>query len=163
MGRKKKKKKGDDDNPVLATNRSAPHEYHLIRRLEAGIVLHGPEVKSARERRVNLKESYARITGGEVFLYQAHFSPYSHARLDDADPVRPRKLLLHAAEIRKLSKEIEGTGMTLIPTRLYLKNGKIKLEIAVAKGKQHHDKRESIKKRDIEREMRQATGSRTVR
>lgn len=160
---RKKKKKGDEDNPVLATNRKASHEYHLLRRLEAGIVLLGPEVKSARERRVNLKESYARISGGEVFLHQAHFSPYSKARLEDADPVRPRKLLLHAAEIRKLAKEIEGTGMTLIPTKLYLKAGKIKIEIAVAKGKQHHDKRESIKKRDIDRELRQAHGSRTVR
>jgi SsrA-binding protein len=158
----KKKKKTDNDNPVLANNRSASHEYLLIRRLEAGIVLHGPEVKSARERRVNLKEAYARITGGEIFLHQAHFNPYSHARLEEADPVRPRKLLLHALEIRKLAKDLEGTSMTLVPTKLYLKNGRIKVEIALAKGKQNHDKRESMKKRDVEREIRQAHGSRTV-
>lgn len=159
----KKKKKGDDDNPILASNRSAAHEYHLLRRLEAGIVLQGPEVKSARERRVNLKESYAKITGDEVFLHQAHFSPYSHSRLEAGDPVRTRKLLLHAEEIRKLAKEIEGTGMTLVPTKLYLKGGKIKIEIAVAKGKQQHDKRDAIKKRDVDRELRQAQGARTLR
>ena len=158
MARKKPGDKGGGD--VLATNRAASHEFHLLRRIETGIVLLGPEVKSARIGRVNLKEGYARIKNGEVFLFGAHFSPYSPAARVELDPVRPRKLLLHAAEIRKLVKETEATGMTLVPTRLYLKNGRIKLEIAVARGKKAHDKRDTIRKRDAEREMRRETGSR---
>lgn len=156
MARKTKKK---EPGSVLAMNRAASHEYHLIRRLEAGIVLLGPEVKSARLGRVNLKESYARIKNGEVFLHGAHFSPYTHAGRENLDPVRPRKLLLHAQEIRKLAKELTSSGMTLVPTRLYLKEGLIKIEIAVARGKQQHDKRESMRRRDADREMRRATGT----
>ncbi len=160
MARKSKKSTG---GPVLATNRKASHEFHLERRLEAGLVLLGPEVKSAREGRVNLKESHCRIQKGEVWLVGAHFSPYTHAVREAVDPVRPRKLLLHAQEIRKLAKELDGTGLTIVPTKLYLKQGRIKLEIAVARGKKQHDKRESMKRRDADREMRRETGSRELR
>ena len=155
----KKKKTGPG---VLANNRAASHEYHLLRRLEAGIVLSGAEVKSAREGRVNLKGSYVRIRRHEAFLHDAHFSPYSHAPSDDYDPVRARKLLLHAREILKLERETVSSGTTLVPTRLYLKNGRIKLEIALARGKKAHDKRESTRKREVEREMAREKGSRTV-
>lgn len=152
---KKPKKKGAD-NPVLSSNRSASHEFHLERRLEAGIVLTGPEVKSARVGKVNLKESYARISNGEVFLIGAHFSPYEHSRLEETDPLRKRKLLLHASEIRKLIKDVEQGGFTLVPTKLYLKDGRIKLEIAVAKGKKLRDKRATSRDRDVKREMDRA-------
>ena len=152
----KKKDKQEPGTKLLASNRSASFEYHLLKRFEAGIVLTGTEVKSAREGRVNLKDAYARIQAGEVFLHQAHFSPYSHARVDESDPVRPRKLLLHAYEIRKLAKETDSSGVTLVPTRLYLKQGKIKIEIALARGKRAYDKRESTKRREIEREIARA-------
>ena len=155
-----KKKKGGGDSPILASNRSASHEYHLIQRIECGMVLLGPEVKSARAGKVNLKESYAKIRNGEIFLVGAHFSPYTHARQDEIDPTRARKLLLHAAEIKKLSRELEGTGMTLVPTKMYLKNGRIKLEIALGRGKKLHDKRDSKKKKESDREIARATSLR---
>lgn len=154
-----KKKKGGD-SPILANNRVASHEYHLSNRIECGIVLLGPEVKSARAGKVNLKESYARIKNGEVFLVGAHFSPYTHARQDDLDPTRARKLLLHALEIRKLEKELVGTGMTLVPTKMYLKNGRIKLEIAVGRGKKLHDKRDTKRRQEADREMARAASLR---
>lgn len=154
------KKKGGGDSPVLASNRSAAHEYHLDKRIEAGIALLGPEVKSARAGKINLKESYARISNGEIFLIGAHFSPYGPARGEEIDPVRRRKLLLHAKEIRKLARELEGTGMTLVPTKAYLKNGRVKIEIAVGRGKKLHDKREAKRKRETEREMARASGVR---
>lgn len=154
-----RRKKGGE-NPVLAMNRSASHDYHLSNRIEAGLVLTGAEVKSAREGRVSLKEAYARIRDGEVFLVDAHFSPYSHARLEEVDPRRPRKLLLHAREIRKLAKETSASGVTLVPTRLYLKTGRIKIEIAVARGKRQYDKRESARRREMDREMARARGAR---
>ena len=154
------RKKGGGDSPVLASNRSASHEYHLDKRIEAGIALLGPEVKSARAGKINLKESYARISNGEIFLIGAHFSPYGHARGEEIDPVRRRKLLLHAKEIRKLARELEGTGMTLVPTKAYLKNGRVKSEIAVGRGKKLHDKREAKRKRETEREMARASGVR---
>ncbi len=147
-------------NPVLASNRAASHEFHLLSRLEAGLVLAGPEVKSARAGRVNLKEAYAVVRGGEVWLEGAHFSPYENARSDALDPVRPRKLLLHAREIRKLAKQTSETGVTLVPTKLYLRDGRIKVEIAVARGKKKHDKRDDLRRRDAEREIARAQGAR---
>jgi SsrA-binding protein len=153
----RKSKKPDDS--LLAQNRRASHNYLLLRKIEAGIVLLGPEVKSARQGRVNLTESYARIQNGEVFLHGAHFSPYSHTAHLQIEPVRPRKLLLHAQEIRKLAKETKDSGMTLVATCLYLKGGRIKVEIAVARGKQQHDKRETLRKQDADREMRRSTGT----
>jgi SsrA-binding protein len=143
---------------TLAVNRSAGHEFHLLKRHEAGIVLTGAEVKSARAGRVNLREGYARVKGGEVFLLGVHFGPYQNAREEDQDPRRPRKLLLHASEIRKLDKETQAGGSTLVPTRLYLKQGRIKVEIAVARGKQQVDKREALKKRAQQREIDRARG-----
>jgi SsrA-binding protein len=157
------KKKKEPRTPVLATNRAASHEFHLLARFEAGLVLTGPEVKSAREGRVNLKEAYAKVKDNEVFLHNAHFSPYSHARLADTDPRRVRKLLLHAREIRKLAKETSASGVTLVPTRLYLKGGRIKIEIAVAKGKRSYDKRERARQREMDREIARERSSRTLR
>lgn len=148
----KKDKKGRE-NPVLATNRAASHDYFLISRIEAGIALTGTEVKSVREGRINLKESYCRVKGGEIYLHQAHISPYSHGSPDQHDPVRVRKLLLHAREIRKLAKQIDSAGMSLIPTKAYLRNGRVKIEIAVARGKRAYDKRETKKRKEAEREM----------
>jgi SsrA-binding protein len=155
------RRKREAGQRALATNRAASHEYHLLKRLEAGIVLTGPEVKSARLGRVNLKDAYARIENGELFLVNAHFSPYTHAPADAFEPLRPRKLLVHAGEIRRLAKETTSGGMTLVPTRMYLKSGRIKVEIAVARGKRSYDKRESSKKREMEREMQRAKGSRS--
>lgn len=153
------------DNPdvkVLATNRSASHEFHLLRRIEAGIVLTGTEVKSARQGRVNLKDSYARVRDGEVFLYNAHFSPYEQGNRENHEPRRTRKLLLHAVEIRKLAKETVATGLTVVATRVYLRNGRVKVEIAVAKGKKLHDKRETSRRKEMEREMARAKGARSA-
>jgi SsrA-binding protein len=148
--------KKDPSQPILANNRSASHEFHLLKRFEAGLVLTGAEVKSARLGRVNLREGYAKIKKGEVFLYGVHFSPYTHAPSDDQDPVRPRKLLLRAREIRKLEKETQSGGVTLVPTKLYLVRGRIKVEIALARGKRLFDKRERAKKKLQEREMERA-------
>jgi SsrA-binding protein len=153
-------KKNDGAPRALATNRAAAHEYHLSDRTEAGIVLAGTEVKSARAGKVNLKEAFARIEKGEAWLHGAHFSPYSHGNRENHEPVRPRKLLLHAGEIRKLGRETESSGVTLVPTKLYVRNGRIKVEIAVGRGKKLHDKREASRKRDMDREMERATGRR---
>lgn len=157
----KKGKKGGKE-PSLASNRTAFFQYHILLRIEAGIVLTGAEVKSARQGRVSLKEAYAKVVNGELFLHNAHFTPYSHARRDDTDPRRVRKLLLHAREIRKLQKESETTGITIVPTRMYLKSGKIKIEIALARGKRTYDKRESKKRKEIEREISRAKSSRSL-
>lgn len=148
--------KKDPKQPILATNRSAAHEFHLLKRFEAGLVLTGAEVKSARSGRVNLRDGYARVKQGEVFLYGVHFSPYVHARSEGHDPLRPRKLLLQAREIRKLEKETQTGGVTLVPTKLYLVRGRIKVEIALARAKRLYDKRESAKRKLQEREMERA-------
>jgi len=144
----------------LATNRSAGHHYHLQERFEAGIALTGAEVKSIRDGRIQLKEAYVRIRGGEAFLVGAHVSPYRHATHDDDDPVRTRKLLLHAREIRRLDKAIRETGVAIVPTRAYLRNGRIKIEIAIGRGKRAADKREAIKSREARREIERAASSR---
>jgi SsrA-binding protein len=155
-------KKGAKE-PSLATNRAASYQYHLVLRMEAGLVLTGAEVKSAREGRVSLKEAYAKVAGGEVFLHNAHFTPYSHARIEEGDPRRVRKLLLNRREIRKLTKETETTGMTIVPTRLYLKNGKVKIEIALARGKKQYDKRDSKRRKEMDREIERAGSTRRLR
>ena len=151
--------KAGKEQPPLATNRAASHAYHLLDKFEAGVVLTGTEVKSIRAGRANLKEGYAKIQGGEVFLLGAHVSPYEPGSHENVDPLRPRKLLLNAKEIRKLAKETATTGVTIVPLKLYLKNGRIKLEIALAKGKKSFDKREAIATRDVEREMARARGA----
>lgn len=137
---------------VLAKNRSASHEYQFFERREAGIVLLGSEVKSVMEGRVQLKESYVAVRDGEVWLFNAHISPYSHANRANHDPLRTRKLLLHKREIAKLAEAADLKGMTLVPTQIYLKNGRIKVEISVGKGKKLYDKRETELRRTVERE-----------
>ncbi|HUF81841.1 MAG TPA: SsrA-binding protein SmpB [Burkholderiales bacterium] len=144
----------------IAENRKAMHDYHLLETFEAGIALQGTEVKSIREGRVNLRDSYARVEGGEIFLFNVHISPYGNRGYVDHEPTRKRKLLLHKQEIRKLIGKTVEKGMTLVPVRMYLKNGRIKVAISLAKGKQLHDKRETVKRREAERETRAAMKSR---
>jgi SsrA-binding protein len=138
----------------LATHRQATHNYFIEERMEAGMVLTGTEVKSLRQGRANLKDSYAILRKGEVWLLNCHISPYTHGNIQNHDPLRERKLLLHRDEIRKLDRRRKLSGLTLVPLRLYLKKGRVKVEIAVARGKKLYDKRESIKKRDQDRESR---------
>jgi SsrA-binding protein len=140
----------------IAENRKAFHDYLILETFETGLVLRGTEVKSIREGNVNLRDSFARIENGEVFVYGIHIQPYSHRGYADHEPLRPRKLLLHASEIRKLIGKTVERGMTLVPTRLYFKNGKVKVALGLARGKQMHDKREAIKKRETDRETRAA-------
>jgi SsrA-binding protein len=140
----------------IAENRKAFHDYHILETFETGVVLLGTEVKSIREGRVNLRDSYARAEGGEVFVYNIHIQPYSHRGYAEHDPLRRRKLLLHAHEIRKLLGKTVEKGMTLVPLRMYFKNGRVKMALGLAKGKQMHDKRETIKRREVDRETRAA-------
>jgi SsrA-binding protein len=141
---------------VVAENRKAFHDYHILETFEAGMVLQGTEVKSIRDGRVNLRDSFARVENDEVFVYNVHISPYSHRGYADHEPTRRRKLLLRRQEIRKLIGKTVERGMTLVPVRLYFKNNRVKLAISLAKGKQAHDKREAIKRRETERETRAA-------
>jgi SsrA-binding protein len=143
----------DEHIKKIAENRKARHDFFIEDEYEAGIVLLGSEVKSLRQGRANLKDAYARIKNGEVFVYQMHISPYTFTHYDNHDPLRPRKLLLHRDQIKKLYSKINEKGLTLIPLKLYFKDGKVKLSIAVAKGKRHYDKRESIRQRDSKREL----------
>ena len=144
----------------VAENRKAFHDFHLMETFEAGLVLLGTEVKAIREGRVNLRDSYARVEDGEVFLYNVHISPYSHRGYADHEPLRRRKLLLHRDEIRKLIGKTVEKGMTLVPVRLYFKNGRVKLAVSLAKGKKDYDKRETIRRREVDRETRAAVKSR---
>src|SRR5678809_1717288 len=134
----------------IAENRKASHDFYFLETFEAGIVLLGTEVKAIREGRVNLRDSFARLENGEVFLYNVNISPYSHRGYADHEPLRRRKLLLHRTEIRKLIGKTVERGMTLVPTRMYFKNGHVKIALGLAKGKQAHDKRETIKRREAE-------------
>jgi SsrA-binding protein len=145
---------------ILSDNRSAGHNYHLMDRYEAGIALTGTEVKAAKSGKVQLKESYAEVSEDEAWLMQAHISEYSHGNIMNHAPVRKRKLLLHRSEIEKLRTETREKGLTLIPTRLYLKSGRIKIEIAVAKGKKFHDKREATKAKEMQAEAKAALARR---
>ena len=144
----------------IAENRKAFHDFHLMETFEAGLVLLGTEVKAIREGRVNLRDSFARVEDGEVFIYNVHISPYSHRGYADHEPLRRRKLLLHRSEIRKLIGKTVEKGMTLVPTRLYFKDGRVKVAVSLAKGKKDYDKRETIKKREVDRETRAAVKSR---
>jgi SsrA-binding protein len=148
------------DIKILSDNRSAGHDYLLSDRYEAGLVLTGTEVKAAKTGKVQLKESYAEITEGEAFLVNAHISEYSHGNLMNHMPVRRRKLLLHRGEIEKLRAETRERGLTIVPTKLYLKGGRIKVEIAVGKGKKFHDKREAVKAKEMQAEAKAALGRR---
>jgi SsrA-binding protein len=146
---------------VIATNRKAARDYILHDRLEAGIALRGTEIKSVRAGQVSLRESYVRVDNGEAWMMNAYIAPYDPASKFNHEPRRPRKLLLHRREIRKLYEKVRIRGFTLIPTKMYLKKGKAKVEIALAKGKRKYDKRREIAKRDAEREIARATRRRS--
>jgi SsrA-binding protein len=146
----------EDRFKILTDNRHAGHHYHLMERFEAGLVLTGTEVKSARAGKIQLKDSYAEVLGNEAWLVNAHISHYSHGNLQNHDPARRRKLLLHRQEIDKLHGKTREKGLTLVPTKVYLKKGHIKCELALARGKQLHDKREAERKREQEAEARAA-------
>jgi SsrA-binding protein len=150
------KKPKDAASRPLASNRQAFHNYFIGERYEAGIALLGTEVKSLREGKANLKDSFARVDGREVFLHNCHISPYSHGGYANHDPLRPRKLLLHRQEIFKLAQKTRAGGQTLVPLRLYLSKGRVKVEIALAKGKKFWDKREAIKEKDQRKEAHAA-------
>ena len=139
---------------MLVTNRAAYHEYHITDKYEAGIALMGTEVKSVMAGRVQLKDSYVAVRDDEAWLFNAHISPYSHGNRENHDPLRTRKLLLHRREIERLEAAATAQGMTLVVTRIYLKNRRIKIEVGVAKGKKLYDKRETEMRRTIERETR---------
>jgi SsrA-binding protein len=138
---------------LICQNKKAWHHYFIEDKYEAGISLLGTEVKSLREGRANLGDSYGKIKDGEIFLVDAHISPYTHGNRFNSDPLRTRKLLLHKKEIRRLIGKIQEKGFTLIPLRLYFSNGKAKVELGLAKGKKLFDKRETIKRKTMERDM----------
>jgi len=144
----------------IAENRKAHHDYHLLETFEAGLVLLGTEVKAIREGRVNLRDSFARIDDGEPYLYNVNISPYSHRGYADHEPLRRRKLLLHRQEIRKLVGKTVEKGLTLVPVRMYFKHGRVKVAISLAKGKKEYDKRETLKRREADRETRAAIKAR---
>jgi SsrA-binding protein len=139
---------------TIATNRKARHDYHLYDRFEAGLVLRGSEIKSIRAGQVSIKEAYIRVNGQEAWLVDAHIAQYEPASRENHDPRRERKLLLHRKEIIQLFDEVRQKSVTIVPLRVYLKNGRAKLEIAVAKGKKNYDKRQELAERDAEREIR---------
>jgi SsrA-binding protein len=149
-------KSSPTDRKILARNRKALHEYHVEDSWEAGIVLTGPEVKSIRAGKASLAESFASVERGEVWLRDMHVSPYEPASRENADPVRPRKLLLNRSEIRRLLAGTQQKGFTLIPLDLYLRDGRIKVTVALGRGKKLHDKRETLKRRTAEREVDRA-------
>ena len=145
---------------ILSENRSAGHDYFLSDRMEAGLVLTGTEVKAARGGKIQLKDAYGEVAANEAWLVNAHISHYSHGNLMNHEPVRRRKLLLHRSEIQKLQETTRERGLTVIPTKLYLKNGRIKVELAVGKGKKFHDKRESERAKEMKAEAKVALGRR---
>ncbi len=142
-----------DHIKLIAENRKARFDYFIIDKMEAGLVLKGTEVKSLRQGRANLKDAYARIKNGELWIHQMHISPYPFAYYNNHDPLRVRKLLLHKQEIKKLNGKLNERGFALIPLRLYFRQGKVKLLLGLAKGKRQHDKRETIRRRDEKRDL----------
>ncbi|MEJ5368141.1 MAG: SsrA-binding protein SmpB [Bryobacteraceae bacterium] len=148
---------------IVAENRKALHDYHVLERLEAGIVLTGTEIKSARQGKVQLRDSYADVIDGEAWLLNTHFSPYSHGNIWNHEPTRKRKLLLHRAEINKLAPKVREKGLTLVPLKLYLKNGRLKCELGVCRGKKLHDKREAEQARERDMEARKAMSLRNAK
>ena len=147
---------GKESEKLIANNKKAYHDYFIEDKYEAGIALAGTEVKSLRMGKCSIKESFIRIENGEVFVYGMHISPYEKGNIFNKDPLRTRKLLLHRSEINKMTGKIAEKGYTLVPLRIYLKNGRAKMEIALAKGKDLYDKRESQKLKDAAREMEKA-------
>ena len=143
----------DDDRTFVAQNRRARHDYEILETVEAGLVLRGTEVKSLRDGLVNFKDSYASVRNGEGWLLGCHINPYSHGTDANHDPERDRKLLLHKREIARLSGKISERGLTLVPLRLYFKDGRAKVELGLARGKKLHDKRATLREREVRREM----------
>lgn len=143
----------------MASNRKAFHEYFVEERFECGIALAGTEVKSMRQGRMNLKESYAVVRDGEIFVLGMHISPYEHGNIFNTDPMRPKKLLLHKNEIRRLNQEVGRMGYALVPLQVYLKDGRFKLELGLCKGKKLHDKRDDMAARDAQRDIQRALRS----
>jgi len=148
------------ETKVVATNRKAAHEYFLLERYEAGVALLGSEIKSIRAGQISLAEAYVQIDGREAWLMDAHVAPYEHSGIFNHEPRRPRKLLLNRNEIHRLWNDVRKKGVTVIPTRVYIKNGLAKVEIAAAKGKKNYDKRQTIAKRDAEREIERQANQR---
>jgi SsrA-binding protein len=141
---------------TVVNNRKARHEYHILDTWEAGIALQGTEVKALRQGRANLQDSFARITGGEMWLYNLHISPYEQGNRFNHDPLRPRKLLMHRNELRKLVGQVEQKGLTLVPLDIHFSRGIAKVNLALVRGKQLHDKRQTLKERDDQRDMQRA-------
>jgi SsrA-binding protein len=141
---------------IIAQNRKARYDYFIEDELEAGLVLKGTEVKSLRLGKAHLKDAYARVKDGEVYVYQMHIGPYPFAYYDNHDPLRPRKLLLHKREIKRLYGKVNEKGFTLVPLKIYFKDGKVKITLALVRGKRKYDKREAIRRRDEKREMDRA-------
>jgi SsrA-binding protein len=148
--------KGKDSQRMIANNKKAFHDYFIDETYEAGIALHGTEVKSLRMGKCSIKESFVRIENGEVYIYGMHVSPYEKGNIFNKDPLRVKKLLMHKYEINKLSGKIKEKGYTLVPLQVYFKEGKVKVEIGLARGKKLYDKREDIAKKDSRREMERA-------
>ena len=148
------------EGKVLAQNRKASHDYIILDTIEAGMVLTGTEIKSVRKAKINLKDGYASIRNGEVFLQNVHISPFEQGNIFNHDPLRTRKLLLHKKQIKYLIEETKTTGVTLVPLKVYLKNGVAKVLIGLAKGKKSYDKRDALKQKDMKREIDRATKER---
>ena len=148
-----------NNNKTLVENRKARHDYFVEEAMEAGIALVGTEVKSIRKGRANIKEAYAQVVNGEIIIYCMHISPYEEGNIFNVDPLRPKKLLLHKAEIRRIEGMLNQQGLTLIPLSMYLKNGRVKINLGICKGKKNYDKRDAMlekaHKRDIERQMKE--------
>ncbi|MDP2602911.1 MAG: SsrA-binding protein SmpB [Deltaproteobacteria bacterium] len=155
-----KKAAAKDGEQIICVNRQARHNYFIDETYEAGLVLLGSEVKSLRDGKANLMDSYARIQKGEAFLINAHVSPYSGANQFNHEPTRPRKLLLHAREIERLTGKTKEKGLTVIPLKMYFKNGRAKVELGLARGKKLYDKRETLRRKDAEREVERTLKSR---
>lgn len=151
-------KKRNNQN-VKATNRKARHEYDILDTVEAGMVLKGTEIKSIRDSRINIQDGFASVENGELYLFNVHISPYEAGNRYNVDPLRKRKLLMHRNEINKLNREVQQAGMTLVPLKVYIKNGFAKILIGLAKGKKQHDKREDLKRREQERDIDRALKS----
>ncbi len=143
-----------DKIKIISSNRKANFEYEILNKLEAGVVLTGTEVKALREGKVNLQDSYGRVKDGEVWMINAHIDEYKFGNINNHEPLRNRKLLLNKREIRKIRQQLQEKGLTLVPLKLYFKGSLVKVEIGIAKGKKLYDKRESVKKREVERNLR---------
>lgn len=155
-GSTQKDKKDEDERKVITTNRKARHDYTVIETFEAGIELRGSEVKSLRAAKAQLVDAYASVDGGQLYLRNAHISPYDPASYENHEPTRARRLLMHRTEIKRLQGQLEEKGLTLVPLSLYFRHGKVKVELGLARGKKHYDKRDKLEERRVRREVRGA-------